>query len=126
MEANKKVKFDNEEQMGTNEPSPRLAIAVGVVIVAYASLKEFADPQMTVILVVAGLMLISFGIMLIVRSLDDPQSRLAISLIAAQLLGVAVLGVLSMRSEPLYLLGVAGVLSISLVTISSVRDRSGS
>jgi hypothetical protein len=112
--------------MQGNQPSPRSAIAVGIIAILFGALSDFNDPQLSAIVVSAGAMVVSFGLMLVARSLNEPRSRLAVWLVTFQFIGIVVLAVLAESQDVLYLLGVAGVLAVSLLTIGMLRDSTSS
>lgn len=110
-------------QKKSYEMSARTPVIVGLLAILYGSLKGFDDPRLQAIFLSCGAISISFGILLYLASMENPKTRLGIWLLAIQLLGVAVLIELALQVDSIYLLGVAGVLAVVLLSIGVVRGE---
>lgn len=105
------------------ELKPRALVIVGVLAILYGSLKHFDDPRLQAVFLSSGVILLAFGAVLFLATMENPKSRLGIWIIAIQLLGAGVFIELSLRVDLMYLLGVAGVLAAALNSIAVARGE---
>lgn len=102
---------------------PRSPMIAGALAILCGSLNEFEDPQVRVIFLSSGAIFLASGVFLFVASMHNPKSRLGIWFLSIQLLGTVVLIELAWRVDSMYLIGVAGVLAVALLTIGVVRGE---
>lgn len=105
------------------EMHPRAPLIAGALAILYGTLKEFEDPQLRVIFLSSGAIFLASGALLLVASMRNPKSRRGIWLLSIQLLGIVVLVELAWRVDSMYMIGVAGVIAVSLLTIGVMRGE---